>query len=294
VGLRSLGAPHGQQHPLTATRVLVISPKAGSMSDEVQAKLRKAFADHTIVEFDPKEDISKLVSSQGRIVVAGGDGTVEFFVRKFADTNHPLGIISMGTYNNLARALKLPTDIDKAIEVARDGHSRPMTLGRVNGHIFIEACAIGLFGETIALGDSAKDMQFGKLAPKLRDVISARRFEYELTGDIDGSGTAMSLVFSNTASIGSQLQISEGTPIDPYLEFTVHAGRSRTDIVARAIKSALPLDLPAASTDQVFRFKKLEVKTKPRVRVYADNYHVGQTPATISAEVSALKVLLPK
>jgi diacylglycerol kinase family enzyme len=44
---------------------------------------------------------------------------------------------------------------------------------------------------------------------------------------------------------------------------------------------------------QVFKFRKLEVKTKPRVRVYADNYQVGRTPATITAETSALKVLLP-
>jgi diacylglycerol kinase family enzyme len=264
------------------------------MNAQVEAKLRKAFADYQIVEFDPKEDISKLVSSQGRIVVAGGDGTVEFFVRKFADTNHPLGIISMGTYNNLARALNLPMDVDKAIDVARNGDSRPITLGRVNGRIFIEACAIGLFGETIALGDSAKEMEFGAFAPKLKDIISAKRFEYKLEGDIQGNGTAMSLVFSNTASIGSQLQISDHTPRDPYLDFSVHAGRSRSDIVARAIKSALPVDLPSENIDQVFRFKQLEVTTKPRVRVYADNYHVGQTPAKITAEVSALKVLLPK
>ena len=276
------------------TKVLVISRNAGSMNEEVEAKLRKAFADHTIVDFDPKEDVSKLVSARGRIVVAGGDGTVEFFVRQFADTNHPLGIISMGTYNNLARALGLPSDVDELIEVARDGNSRAITLGRVNGHIFIEACAIGLFGQTIALGDSAKGMEFGKLAPKLKDVMSAKRFHYELDGDIKGSGTAMSLVFSNTASIGSQLQISDKSPIEPNLEFSVHAGRSRTDIVARAIKSALPVDLPVESTDQVFRFQKIEVKTRPRVRVYADNFLVGQTPATVTAEVSALKVLLPK
>jgi diacylglycerol kinase family enzyme len=276
------------------TRLLVISPKAGSMNDQVIAKLRKAFADYMIVEFDPKEDISKLVSSRARIVVAGGDGTVEFFVRKFADTNHPLGIISMGTYNNLARALGLPSNVDQAIKVARDGNSRAITLGRVNGNIFIEACAIGLFGETIALGDSAKEKEFGKLAPKLKDVISAKRFEYRIAGDFEGSGTAMSLVFSNTASIGSQLKISEGTPKDSYLEFTVHAGRSRTDIVARAIKAALPTEKPADRTDQIFRFQRLEVTTKPKVPVYADNNHVGRTPATITAELSALKVLLPR
>ncbi len=278
----------------STTRLLVISRNAGSMNQQVEAKLRKAFADHTIVDFDPKADISKLISARGRIVVAGGDGTVEFFVRNFADTKHPLGIIAMGTFNNLARALGLPSVVDKAIAVARNGHPRAITLGRVNGHIFIEACAIGLFGQTIALGDSAKGMEFGKLVPKLKDIISARRFHYELEGDIQGSGTAMSLVFSNTASIGSQLQISDGSPIDPYLEFSVHAGRSRTDIVARAIKSALPVDLPAESTDQVFRFKKLEVSTRPRVRAYADNYLIGRTPATITVERSALKVLLPK
>ena len=289
-----MGAADGKQALSSATRLLVISRNAGSINDEVEARLRKAFADHTIVDFDPKEDVSRLVSPRGRIVVAGGDGTVEFFVRKFADTNHPLGILGLGTYNNLARALGLPTDLDESIKVARNGRSRAITLGRVNGHIFIEACAIGLFGQTIALGDSAKGMQFGKLVPKVKDVISAKRFHYELQGDIKGSGTAMSLVFSNTASIGSQLQISDRSPIEPNLEFSVHAGRSRTDIVARAIKSALPVDVPADSTDQVFRFQKLEVKSKPRVRVYADNYLVGRTPATITAELSALKVLLPK
>jgi diacylglycerol kinase (ATP) len=277
-----------------ATRVLLISPKAGSMNAGVEKKLRAAFADHLIVEFDPKKDLGELVTARARIVVAGGDGTVEFIVRKFADSQHPVGILPLGTFNNLARSLGLPLDVDKAIAVARDGHARPVTLGRVNGTIFVEACAIGLFGETIALGDSAKDMEFGKLAGRLRKIIAAKRFEYELAGDIEGSGTAMSLVFSNTGSIGSQLTISDSTPMNPYLEFTVHAGRTRADIVSRAIKSALPFTESEDAAAQVFRFNRLDVTTKPRVRVYADNHMVGRTPATIKAETSALKVLLPK
>ncbi len=247
------------------------------MSDEVEKKLRSAFADHLIVDFDPDADLEKLVSPRARIVVAGGDGTVEFIVRKLADTKHPVGIVPLGTFNNLARALSLPTKIDDAINVAR-----------------VEACAVGLFGQTIALGDSAKDMEFGKLATKLKVVISAKRFRYELSGDITGSGSAMSLVFSNTGSIGSQLPISDGSPIDPYLEFSVHAGRTRADIVGRAIKSAVRMQHADDGGDQVFRFRRLEVKTKPGVRVYADNFQVGRTPATVSAELSALKVLLPK
>jgi diacylglycerol kinase family enzyme len=281
------------QERTRATRVLVISRKAGGMNEEVESRLRSAFADHLVVDFDPDGDLSPLVTSHARIVVAGGDGTVEYFVRKLADTNHPIGIISLGTFNNLAKSLALPLQLDRAIEVARDGHARAITVGRVNDHVFVEACAVGLFGEAIALGESAKDLEFGKLGVKLKDVIGARRFQYELAGDIQGGGSAMSLVFSNTASIGSQLPISEGSPTDPYLEFSVHAGRTRTDIVGRAIAGALLGKNAEDGTAQVFRFRRLEVKAKPRVRVYADNYLVGRTPAVITAETSALKVLLP-
>jgi len=264
------------------------------MTPEIEAKLRSAFADHLVIDFDPDSDFEKLITPQARIVVAGGDGTVEFMLRKLADTKHPVGVLSLGTFNNFARALGLPDKLDQAIVVAKTGHARAITLGRVNGRVFVEACAIGLFGETIALGDSAKDMEFGALVGKLKDVMAAKRFHYELSGDIRGNGTAMSLVFSNTSSIGTQMRVSDSTPTDPYLEFSVHAGRSRTDIVGRAIISALHRQESDEGIDQVFKFQRLEVKTRPRVRVYADNLLVGRTPATITSELSAVKVLMPK
>jgi diacylglycerol kinase (ATP) len=263
------------------------------MTPDIERKLRTEFADHLILEFDPKDDFEKVITSRATVVVAGGDGTVEFVVRKLADSQHPIGILSLGTFNNFAIALGLPTDLEEAIEVARHGRPRGITLGRANGHIFLEACAIGLFGETIALGDSAKDMEFGKLARKLKDVIGAKPFQYELHGDIEGSGTAMSLVFANTPSTGSKLPITDGTPVERYLEFSVHAGRTRTDIVGRALAAAL-LDKDHEDAGQVFKFRRLEVTTRPKARVYADNFMVGRTPASVTAEVSAVKVLLPR
>lgn len=277
-----------------AGKLLIISRHAGAMDDQIEAKLRAAYADHLIVDFEANRDFEKLIAPRARVIVAGGDGTVEFVIRALADSDHPLGILSLGTFNNFADALGIPTDLDQAIEVARTGHARAITLGRVNGHVFVEACAIGLFGEAIAMGDSAKDLSFGEFARKLKDVIAARAFQYDLGGDLAGTGSAMSLVFSNTGSIGSKLPVSDSTPVSHYLEFSVHAGRTRSDIIARAVASALQITRDDVGADQVFRFQQLEVKTKPRVRVYADNVYVGRTPSTITAEVSALKVLLPK
>ncbi|OLC65521.1 MAG: hypothetical protein AUG06_01190 [Actinobacteria bacterium 13_1_20CM_2_65_11] len=288
---RSVGG--GKSTQRKATRLLVISTGAGNITPEIETRLRLLFADYLIIPFDPKHDFEKLITPRARVVIAGGDGSVEFVVRKLADSKHPVGILSLGTFNNFALALGLRADLDKEVEVIKKGKPRPITLGRVNGTGFLEACAIGLFGETIALGEAAKDLQYGDFAAELGNVLAAKSFKYELEGDLQGSGTAMSLVFTNTSSIGARLPVSDTTPINPYLEFSVHAGRTKTDIAVRALASAVLGKHEEEGSGQVFRFRKVSVRTSPRVRIYADNVLVGRTPATISAEVSALKVILP-
>jgi len=276
-----------------AARLLIISTGAGSITPEIERKLRELFADHLIVPFEPDEDFTRLITPRARVVVAGGDGSIEFVVRKLADTKHPLGILSLGTFNNFALSLGLPANLDQQVRVVKTGLPRRITLGRVNGHVFIEACAVGLFGETIALGESAKDREYGAFVNVLRNVVRAKRFKYELEGDLTGNGVAMSLLFTNTASTGARLPVGDGMPTDRYLELSVHAGKSRTDIAARAMASALLLK-HKDEQGQVFKFRKLTVTTTPKVKTYADNMLIGPTPATITAETSALRVILPR
>ncbi len=276
------------------TSLVILSSKAGSMTAAGEAKIRKAFAESVIVDFDPDMDIEKLVAPTATVVVAGGDGTIGWVVRRLVDSKHPLGIISLGTFNNFAKSLGLPTTVDAAIRVIKSGKPRSITLGRVNGQVFLEAAAIGLFGEAIEAGEAAKDRAFGDFAQKAMRILQAKPFKYDLSGDIRGYGTAMSLVFSNTSSIGSQLPVSDNTPEDPYLELSLHSGWGRGEIVKRALGRALPSKNGYQGISQLFRFRKLQVATTPRVGIYADNFRVGRTPATITAELSALKVILPR
>src|SRR5256712_5884272 len=101
--------------PKRATSLLILSSKAGSMTREIEAKLRRAFAGSLIVEFDPKMDIEKLVGPTAMVMVAGGDGSIGWVVRRLADSKHPVGILSLGTFNNFAKSLHLPTTGDAAI-----------------------------------------------------------------------------------------------------------------------------------------------------------------------------------
>lgn len=276
-----------------ATSLVILSSKAGSLTPDAETKIRRAFDGSLIVEFDPKMNLEKLITPTATVIAAGGDGTIGWVVRRLIDSKHPVGIISAGTFNNFAKSLHLPTTVDGAIRVIKNGQPRPITLGRVNGTVFLEAAAIGLFGETIAAGDAAKDLAFGTFTNAAKRIIEARPFKYVLAGDISGEGTAMSLVFANTKSIGSQMPVSDKTPVDPYLELSVHAGATRTDIVRRVARAVLSKD-SERGLEQTFRFHRLQVTTKPRVRIYADNVRVGLTPASITAELSALKVILPR
>ena len=284
----------------TAARALVLSPDAGAMTGDVLDKLRREFSDHLLIEFDPTEDFRPRIADDAVVVVAGGDGTLGFVARALLGTQHPLGVLGLGTFNNFARALGIPDDLDAAIDVIKSCRPRPITIGRVNGQPFLEAAAIGIFGEAIELGQSLKELRFGELGEHLIRLVSARPFRYGITGDLNSEGTALSLVFANTPSTGAQMAIGEGPLTDPFLELSVHVGESRRDLVSRLAASALLHRHQEQGTTQ--RFRRLRVETAPaepvlttehQATIYGDDRELGKTPATIEADLGGLRVIMP-
>ncbi|HEV3232103.1 MAG TPA: diacylglycerol kinase family protein [Candidatus Dormibacteraeota bacterium] len=292
----SAAAPAARRKAIAAApaadRVVLYKSGAAGITPEVLDRLRQAFPDFEVREVKGRQDVPALTTRKATVIVAGGDGTIGTVARALAGSKRRLAILPLGTYNNFARALGVPEDLDAAIALAREGHWRPVTLGRVNGRWFLEAAAIGMFGEAIALGEKAKDGELGSLGPHLRAVAGAEPFEYTLRGDLEGSGRAVSLVFTNTPTTGTRMPVGSSDPTEPYLELAVRVGSSRTDLIGRMLASMVR-DQHQDDGGISFRFRKLEVHTRPRVRVYADNKQFGRTPVKIEAVPGALKVILP-
>jgi len=264
------------------------------MTPEVEQTLRDAFPDYDVVEFDPKMKLAKLLTARAQVVVAGGDGTVGWTVKELLDTEHSLGILGLGTFNNFAGSVGMPKDLDAGIKTVQNGTPHAVTVGRINGHPFLEVAAIGMFGEALQMGEAAKDMVFGKLSHEFRQMAKSEPFEYRLSGDIEGHGVALSLVVANTPSTGARMTVATGkTPIDPYLQLQVHAGESYRDLLKRMVKSAFSRDKEDESLEMSFKFRHLRVETSPRARAFADSSPIGRTPAVIDAAVGALNLLLP-
>lgn len=85
------------------------------------------------------------------IIAAGGDGTVGDVVHGMAlaagdDARllGPLGILPLGTANDLAWKVGVPLDLEAAAQVIAAGQTRRMDIGKVNHRYFANNSAIGL------------------------------------------------------------------------------------------------------------------------------------------------------
>ena len=78
------------------------------------------------------------------VVVGGGDGTLNAVVDSLVETNLPLGILPLGTANDLARTLNIPVSMKEACDVIANGSLKSIDLGWVNGKHFFNVASIGL------------------------------------------------------------------------------------------------------------------------------------------------------
>ena len=62
-------------------------------------------------------------------IAAGGDGVVGGVITHLAASGLPLGILPLGTANDVARSLRIPQNLPQAVEVIAQGHTRPIDVG---------------------------------------------------------------------------------------------------------------------------------------------------------------------
>ncbi|MCY1565244.1 diacylglycerol kinase [Staphylococcus pettenkoferi] len=121
---------------------------------DVLIKLEKAGYETSAYATERAGDATKeaeraLEQEYDLLIVAGGDGTLNEVVNGIAEQpNRPkLGIIPMGTVNDFGRALHLPSNIMKAVDVIVNGHTTQVDIGKMNSRYFINLAAGGKLTE---------------------------------------------------------------------------------------------------------------------------------------------------
>jgi diacylglycerol kinase (ATP) len=97
------------------------------------------------------------------VIIGGGDGTLNAAARGLIETGLPLGILPLGTANDLARTLGIPEDLEAAADLILAGRTRRIDCGEVNGRPFFNVASIGLSAELAKALTSDVKRRFGRL-----------------------------------------------------------------------------------------------------------------------------------
>lgn len=139
------------------------------------------------------EDIELVASESNdvdRFVIGGGDGSIHQAVNGLLqipeDQRPALGILPVGTANDLAYALRLPKSIPEACKVIAKGNIFAMDTGQVNHRYFINVASAGLLTDVSQKVDTRVKNTLGQLAYFLKGIEtlpSFRPFNVEFEKD---------------------------------------------------------------------------------------------------------------
>jgi len=237
------------------------------------------------------------------IVAAGGDGTLNEVVNGIGGNRSRarLGLIPLGTGNDFARTLGIPTDLDEAIAVLASGHTRAIDLVRVTSdrvRYFVNVSAGGFSGLVNEKLTPKMKRTWGPLA-YLRSAVAALpqlrayRTKVSLGKRKQLSLSLYNVVIANGRYVaGGRLIAPKASITDGLLDIILIQERSAAELALLAAQVALGKHL---SSDAIVfrRATKVTVNSKPGMWFNVDGELVGNLPATFEVLRRALRFVVP-
>ena len=243
------------------------------------------------------EELAKQASFDGWpvVVAAGGDGTIHEIVNglmQAAQTNHTatLGIIPMGTANDLADVLNLPRDVNDACRRIAAGNIRVIDVGKVNGKYFTNNSALGL-EPVVTINHEQMRRVKGNMRyflAALKSIVQAKPWQMSLVWD-DGSyeGSVTLLSVGNSHRTGGLFYITPYAMLDDgLLDFVYAVGLTRWQLLKLLPKTFSGNHIYHPRV-KYLRSKSITAKTSPCTPIQADGEVIDRTATEINYSIIA-------
>lgn len=198
--------------------MLIINPSSGKekamkYEDEAVAILEQNHVDVTVKYTEKEGDAVRFARAAcenhfNTVVAMGGDGTINEAVNGLArGTERPdFGFVPLGTVNDFARALNIPMQPKKALEVLSEQHTKPVDIGRINDQYFMNVLAVGAIAEAVYDVSPDQKSKFGPLAYLIEGGKALKdKTPFDLNITYDGKqwdGKAYLMLIALTNSVG--------------------------------------------------------------------------------------------
>ena len=301
--MRSAGAATGAR-VLSRTALMIVNPhsrRGAGAHDAVRAALEGGGLSVLVRDCDGAEAIGRAIRESAgqvdRVVLGGGDGTLNAAAPALIETGLPLGVIPLGTANDLARTLGLPDDAAQAAAVVAAGRRRRIDMGEVNGQPFFNVASLGLGVDlTRALTRDAK-RRWGVLGYAVAGLRVLRRLA-PFTAVID-DGTAehrsrtVHICVGNGRHYGGGMTVeADATVDDGKLDFYSLEVAHWWRLIA--LLPALRRGTHGRSEDvRAFSTTEIVLRTKRPRPVNTDGELTTSTPAHFKVMPKAVRIVAP-
>ncbi|MFT3973679.1 MAG: lipid kinase [Amaricoccus sp.] len=286
-------------------RVLMIlntrARRGAEAHDVVRQKLDAAGVAVRRVETKRPEDIAIAIREAAgevdAVILGGGDGTISRAGVALKEAGLPLGILPLGTANDLARTLGLPLDPAEAVDVVLAGRQRRIDLGTVNGEPFFNVASLGLSSDLARELSSGLKKRWGRLGyamAALRALWKARRFTAWITeGETTTRTRTLQIAVGNGVFYGGGTKVASDAAIDD----------GHLDLYSLETEDVLKLALMlrtfrsgehgAWHEVRTARGSEFEIRTKRPKPVNADGELITRTPVAVKVHPEAVTVYVP-
>lgn len=229
------------------------------------------------------------------VIAAGGDGTAHAALNGVVGSETALGIIPLGSGNDLARALGLPLDPFAAVQALLAGRSSRMDVVRVDGDVY--ACVAGVGLDALAnrfanrLG-SPLSGHWHYLLGLMAAMAVWKPIEVELVADTTMfRGRANFVAVANAPSYGGGLRIAPQAQLeDGLVDVCIVDAVSKRDLIDTypLLFTGQHVNRPFVHT---FRAREVSLRAPVDAELYGDGEFLARLPVTLRVEPSKLKIL---
>jgi YegS/Rv2252/BmrU family lipid kinase len=290
----------------TGDAVLIVNAKARNgeewfqrAKEGLQARGVTVVAAHDVQEPAQLQDLVRNALKQGarRLIVGGGDGTFRSIAGLLIRKEVTLGVLPLGTVNDLARNLGIAPDVETACDVIAAGHVEQIDVGQANDDFFLITASLGFSAQSqLALKPELKK-RFGPFGYLVASAMALRglrptRIELSAKGRSETLSVLQAGVVNGHSWMGGAFEIpgldlEKGSlafyalPAQPLLSCLRIAG---------CLKRGEFFHTPGL---RAFMTDGVTIKTRKPHPLVLDGDLVGHTPARLSILPSALRVFAP-
>ncbi|MGG0670555.1 diacylglycerol kinase [Lederbergia citrisecunda] len=233
------------------------------------------------------------------IIASGGDGTLNEVVAGVSpfEERPTIGLIPTGTTNDFARALRIPRDIDEAIDIIIRGETIPVDVGLMNDRHFINIAGGGRMTELTYEVPSKLKTVLGQLAYYLKGIemlpsihSSDVKIEYD---DEVFEGEVMLFLVGLTNSVGGLEKLAPDSSINDGRFTLLVLKKCNIAEFIRIVTLALRgehLDDPLVISAQP---KKVKITSSEEVLLNLDGEYGGTLPATFENRYRHIEMFAP-